>query len=174
MMIPLNLFAYDIIITSILVHTTDEGDENMDLKHIMDTSKRHAPTSHKVKHACIAFVSGGTLAILAQFLFMFYNVMLHIEKATSVSLCIVSIIIVASLLTGFGIYDKAAQTLGGGLFVPICGFANSLTSCAMEGKSEGLIYGIGGNMFKLAGSVLTYGICAAFVFGTIRYMLFGG
>ena len=28
-------------------------------------------------------------------------------------------------------------------------------------------------MFKLAGSVLTYGIASAFVFGTIRYLMFG-
>ena len=36
-----------------------------------------------------------------------------------------------------------------GLFIPISGFANSMASSAIESRSEGLIYGVGGNMFKL-------------------------
>ena len=87
---------------------------------------------------------------------------------------IVTIILITAITTGFGIYDKAAQYCGAGLFIPISGFANSLTSAAMEGKSEGPIYGIGSNMFKLAGSVLTYGIASAFFFGALRFILFGG
>ncbi|MGX8851564.1 SpoVA/SpoVAEb family sporulation membrane protein [Amedibacillus sp. YH-ame10] len=145
----------------------------MNNKNIKDTAMKHAPKSHKLKNTLVAFVSGGTLAIAAQLLFLVYNEVLNVDKDSAVSMTIVTIIIIASLLTGLGLYDKAAQTCGAGLFVPISGFANSLTSCALEGKSEGLIYGIGGNMFKLAGSVLTYGISSAFVFGMIRFLLFG-
>ena len=35
------------------------------------------------------------------------------------------------------------------------------------------IYGIGSNIFHLAGSVIVYGIISAFVFGLIRYLLGG-
>ena len=35
------------------------------------------------------------------------------------------------------------------------------------------IYGIGSNIFKLAGSVILYGIVAAWFFGMIRYLLGG-
>ncbi|MEG1732831.1 MAG: SpoVA/SpoVAEb family sporulation membrane protein, partial [Longicatena sp.] len=108
-----------------------------------------------------------------QALMMFYETIFVLEASKASTLSIVSIIIITSILTGLGIYDKAVQFCGAGLFIPISGFANSLTSCALEGKSEGLIYGIGTNMFKLAGSVLTYGISAAFVFGMLRYLLFG-
>ena len=69
----------------------------------------------------------------------------------------------------FGIYDKLAQIFGGGLFVPISGFANALASSAMECRSEGFIFGIGSNMFKLAGSVIIYGIVSALIFSTLRY-----
>lgn len=55
--------------------------------------------------------------------------------------------------------------------IPISGFANSLTACAMEGRSEGPIYGIGSTMFKLAGSVLTYGIAAAYTLGLLRWVV---
>ena len=96
------------------------------------------------------------------------------EKDMAISISVVSIVVLSAVLTGLGVFDKLAQYCGAGLFVPISGFANALTSCAMEGKSEGLIFGIGSNMFKLAGSVLTYGICAAVLFGMLRYLVMGG
>jgi stage V sporulation protein AC len=49
-----------------------------------------------------------------------------------------------------------------------------LTCAALEGKSEGFIYGIGSRIFSLAGSVITYGVVSAALFGMIRYILFGG
>ena len=138
-----------------------------------ETAKKHVPSNHAGQHAVVAFLSGGALGVVAQILMLSYEQMLGVDQKTAMSMCIVTIILVTSILTGFGVYDKAAQVCGAGLFVPITGFANSLTSCALEGKTEGFIYGIGGNMFKLAGSVLTYGIASAFVFGSIRYLLFG-
>jgi stage V sporulation protein AC len=60
---------------------------------------------------------------------------------------------------------------GAGAFIPISGFANALTSSSIEGRSEGLIFGIGSNTFKLAGSVLVYGISSAVVFSLIYYLL---
>ena len=89
---------------------------------------------------------------------------------------LVTIIFVSALLTGLGIFDKLGQLFGAGTFVPISGFSNALTSAALESKAEGLIYGIGSNMFKLAGSVITYGIVSVSFLGIIRYlfMLIGG
>lgn len=146
----------------------------MDKKHLKDTAKKHVPKQHKGRNAIIAFLCGGSLAIVAQLVSMAFQNFLGVDEKEASTLTIVTIILITSILTGLGIYDKAAQKCGAGLFVPISGFANSLTSCAMEGKSEGLIYGIGTMMFKLAGSVLTYGIASAFVFGLLRYLLFGG
>lgn len=145
----------------------------MDKKQLQDTAKRHAPNAHKGRNAIIAFVSGGSLAVAAQLFMMFMMQSFDLKKDSALTLTVVLVILITALLTGLGIYDKAAQKCGAGLFVPISGFANCLTSCALEGKSEGPIYGIGSTMFKLAGSVLTYGIASAFVFGTIRYLLFG-
>ena len=75
----------------------------------------------------------------------------------------------AAFTTGLGVYDKVAKHAGAGLFVPITGFSNALTSSALECKHEGLIYGIGSNMFKLAGSVITYGIVSAILLSLITY-----
>ena len=49
-----------------------------------------------------------------------------------------------------------------------------MTSAAIEYKNEGFVLGIGANMFKLAGSVILYGVVSAWFFGIIRYLLFGG
>lgn len=146
----------------------------MNGKQLKDTAKKHVPKQNKLKHAVIAFVSGGSLAIIGQFLSMIYKDQLGMDEKSASTLMIVTIIFVTALLTGLGYYDKIAQKFGAGVFIPISGFANSLASCAMEGRSEGPIFGIGSNMFKLAGSVLTYGIVSACVFGALRFLFFGG
>ncbi|MEG0346315.1 MAG: SpoVA/SpoVAEb family sporulation membrane protein, partial [Erysipelotrichaceae bacterium] len=117
----------------------------------------------------LAFIGGGTLSIIAQLLLDLYSN--YLDKDIAVAAMIMTIIFITALLTGIGIYDKAAQHLGAGLFIPISGFSNALTSAAIESKSEGLIYGIGSNMFKLAGSVITYGIVSAYIVAFINYMV---
>lgn len=146
----------------------------MNQEEIKQISKKHAPKQHYIKNEIIAFLSGGILAAVAQIVMMGIQKYFNIDKQMATSIIVVTVILITAILTGLGVYDKLAQHCGAGLFIPISGFANSLTSCAIEGKSEGPIYGIGSNMFRLAGSVLTYGIASAFVFGLIRYLLFGG
>lgn len=124
----------------------------------------------KLGRAIIAFISGGLVAIIGQLIFDIYNKGFNINDKDSISLMLVTIIFITALLTGIGIFDKIAQKTGAGTFIPISGFANALTSSALESKSEGLIYGIGSNMFKLAGSVITYGIVSAYILGILRYI----
>ena len=75
------------------------------------------------------------------------------------------------LLTGFGQYKKIAQFGGAGAAVPISGFSNAVVSAAIEHKSEGYVLGVGGNMFKLAGSVILFGVVSAFVVALIKTIL---
>ena len=93
------------------------------------------------------------------------------DQETSRILATLTMILLASILTAFGIYDKLGQIAGAGTIIPITGFANSVTSSAMEYKSEGIIVGIINNMLKLAGSIIVTGIICAFVFGSIYYLL---
>jgi stage V sporulation protein AC len=50
-----------------------------------------------------------------------------------------------------------------------------MSSSALDSKTEGFVLGIGANMFKLGGTVITYGIVSASLLGVIRYVftLFG-
>lgn len=145
----------------------------MDKKQIKDTAKKHVPKHTKLRSTIVAFLCGGVFAIIGQVLLYVYMHMLKMDEKSALSLVIVTFIFVTSVLTGLGVYDKFAQFFGAGMFIPISGFANSLTASALECRSEGPIYGIGSNMFKLAGSVITYGIVSAFFFGAIRFLLFG-
>ena len=49
-----------------------------------------------------------------------------------------------------------------------------MQSAALEYRREGLIMGLGANMFKLAGSVIVLGVVSAYVFGLIRLLVMGG
>ncbi|MNN88475.1 SpoVA protein [compost metagenome] len=84
-------------------------------------------------------------------------------------------ILISVILTSFGVYDKIAQWAGAGSAVPVTGFANSMCSAALEHRSEGLVLGVGGNMFKLAGSVIVFGTVAAFFVGLLHWIFtYGG
>ena len=83
-----------------------------------------------------------------------------------------TLVFLAVLLSGFGVYDNIAKYAGAGTLVPITGFANSVASPALEFKSEGLVLGLGAKMFIIAGPVIVYGTAASVVYGLIIY-LFG-
>ena len=96
---------------------------------------------------------------------------LTLEEKNANTIMLIIIIVVSALLTGIGIYDKIGQNAGAGSIIPISGFANSLTSSAIESKSEGLILGVLTNMFKLAGAIIVAGIVCSFFVSTIVYLL---
>lgn len=124
-----------------------------------------------IKNAVKAFMIGGTICLFGQLLLWLFVDILKIEKDTSNILMAMVLVFLTSLLTGFGIFDRIGEIAGAGTIVPITGFANSLTSSALESKSEGIITGILTNMFKLAGAVIATGIISAFIVGTVIYLI---
>ena len=140
----------------------------MNIQQIESSVSKKAPAKFKIKNIIMAFVWGGCIGVLGQLVLEGFMSTMNLSLQQAIAPTQMTFIITASLLTGLGVYDRFGQIAGAGLFVPITGFSNSLTSCALESKSEGLIYGIGSNMFKLAGSVLTYGIVSAYVLGLFR------
>ncbi|QVK16997.1 stage V sporulation protein AC [Mycoplasmatota bacterium] len=124
------------------------------------------------KNCFIAFIVGGSIGVFGQGLADLYTNVFNIEKTNANSLMLVTLILLTALSTGFGIYDYLGQFAGAGAFVPITGFANSMTSAALEGRSEGITLGIGANMFKLAGSVIVFGVVSAYILGIIRFIFF--
>ena len=136
--------------------------------------KKYKPKKFNSKNLLIAFLSGGAIGLLSELLVILYSLIPSISKAEASNLMIVTFIFLASFLTGLGIFDNLVDKFKAGLIIPITGFAHSTTSSAIEYKKEGLTTGIGANIFKLSGSVILYGIVSAYIFGIIRYIMFGG
>ena len=82
------------------------------------------------------------------------------------------LVTVAILFTGLGFYDVIARQGGAGSFLPITGFANAMSSAALEFKSEGLILGTSVKMFSVVGPVIVNGIVWSAVAGLLRYVLY--
>ena len=120
-----------------------------------------------------AFLVGGLICLLGEGLGALYGWLLPAYDKTQVgSLVSCTLIVLASFLTGIGIYDKIGYFAGGGSIVPITGFSNSITSAAMEHRKEGIIFGTCANMFKIAGPVIVVGVAVAMLFG-LGYFIVG-
>jgi len=145
----------------------------MEKRQYNDLVSQHQPKESRVQNAIIAFLVGGFVGVLGQLLVEFYSYYLDISSKDASIFMIVTLIFFASLFTALGFFDKWVTFAKCGLIIPITGFAHSMTSAGIEYKKEGPIFGVGSNIFKLAGSVILYGVVAAWVFGLIRFLLGG-
>jgi stage V sporulation protein AC len=118
-----------------------------------------------------AFVAGGLICTFGQGLQWVFMTYFNFDKVTAGNPTSAVLIILAVLLTGLGVYDHMAQWAGAGTVVPVTGFANTMASAAIEHRSEGYVLGVGGNMFKLSGPVITYGVFFAFVVSLIKIIV---
>ena len=140
------------------------------LKDFQKISKEMAPKPQYFKNIILAFIVGGIICTIGQFIL---NIMLRFgkdEEAAKQWLPIIMIFI-GALLTGFGVYDKIASFGGAGTVVPITGFSNAVVSPAIEFKKEGFVFGVAAKMFTIAGPVLVYGIGTSVIIGIIYYIL---
>lgn len=145
----------------------------MSIEEYKSITKKILPKTMTFKKLFLSFFVGGLIGLLAQILIMFYSSFESINYSEASSLMMVTFIFISSLLTGFGVFDKLVTMFGAGLIVPITGFSHSTTSSALEYKKEGLVNGIGSNIFKLSGTVILYGIVSAYIVGIIKIIIGG-
>lgn len=115
-----------------------------------------------------AFFVGGTICLIGQGISWFYMTYFDFTEKTAGDPAVATLIFIAVMLTGFGVYDHIGQWGGAGSAIPVTGFANSIASAAIDYRSEGFVLGVGGNMFKLAGSVIVFGVFSAFVIALVK------
>ncbi|MBL4935964.1 stage V sporulation protein AC [Clostridium sp. YIM B02515] len=140
-------------------------------KEYQKFAKEREPKRPVLKNCIKAFIVGGAICAFGQILqFAFIKYFGFTEKTAGNPASAV-IIILSVLFTGLGVYDHLGQWAGAGTAIPITGFANSIASAAIEHKTEGYVLGTGGNMFKLAGSVITFGVFSAFIVALIKMCL---
>lgn len=134
---------------------------------------RHKAEKHLFRNALIAFFTGGLVGLLGEGVIEILICMLNISRQIASGYMIILFIFLASLFTALGFFDKLVSFCRCGLIIPITGFAHSMTSAFLDYKREGLIYGVGSYAFKLAGTVIVYGVISAWIFGMIRFVIGG-
>lgn len=144
----------------------------MTQQQYQDLAKTNEPSRPVFRNCILAFLVGGFICDIGQAFMMMYEKWFGFTKETASNPTVATLVLISVILTCLGVYDKIAQWAGAGTAVPVTGFANSMCSAALEHRSEGLVLGVGGNMFRLAGSVIVFGAVAAFFVGIFQ-LLFG-
>lgn len=135
----------------------------MDKKKYKEIVDRNTPKENYVKNAIIAFLVGGALGSLSELLLRCYSLWFELPRKESGVLVVLTLILISSILTACGVFDTLVTKVKAALIIPITGFAHSMTSAALEYKNEGLVLGIGSNIFKLAGTVILYGVVSVYI-----------
>ena len=134
-------------------------------------AKAKEPRRPGILNSIRAFIAGGIICTIGQFLQWFFISYFKFTEETAGNPTVAVLIIISVLLTGFGVYDHLAQWGGAGTAVPVTGFANSIAAAAIEHRSEGFVLGVAGKMFKLAGAVIVYGVFSAFIIVLIKIII---
>ena len=137
-------------------------------KYYKKYAKAVATKTDSKKNCTKAFLIGGTISLIAQGLNELYRIWFPNKMAST--LVSVTLIFVTALLTGMGVFDNIAKHAGAGTLVPITGFANAVASPAIDDKSEGLVMGVGAQMFTIAGPVIVYGILTSVLYGFFYWL----
>jgi len=136
-----------------------------------DFARAREPQRPILANCLRAFIGGGIICTIGQGIQWFFMTYFNFDEKTAGDPTVAVLIMISVLLTSFGVYDHIAQWAGAGSAVPVTGFANTITSAALDHKSEGFVLGVGGNMFKIAGPVIVFGVFSAFVVAIVSTII---
>lgn len=131
------------------------------------------PNSPHVKNIIMAFLFGGLICMIGQAIFDISGMLFpDLSMSELGSVQSITLIFITALLTGLGIFDKIGNIAGAGTMIPITGFANAVSSTAIEFKKEGIIFGLSSKMYFVAGPVIVNGITSSVIVGIIYYLIY--
>lgn len=148
-----------------------KNNQTLDPQQYQTLEKQYETKRPVLKNCIKAFFVGGLFCLVGQAITYFYIYFFNFTEQTASNPTVATMVFISMLLTGFGIYDHIGQFAGAGSAVPVTGFGNAVVSAAIEHRTEGFVLGVGGNMFKLAGSVILFGVFSAFVVALIKTLL---
>lgn len=154
----------------LLTQQIDQSKQAYDAQNYQTLVDKVKPKPKVFRNAIAAFFVGGLICAIAQATAMGYlSLGLGSKEANAATTA--TMIFLAALLTGLGVYDEIGRVGGAGSIVPITGFANSIVSAAIEFKHEGYVFGVGSKLFTIAGPVLVYGFITSTLIGLIYYLV---
>ena len=143
----------------------------MEKEEYLKIVKELTPKENKLKNYCYAFIVGGLVGLLGESITLFLECVFNLTTLTASAWTTLIVIFLACLFTGLGFFDNLVSKYKCGLIIPTTGFAHSVMSASLDYKKDGLITGLGSNFFKLAGSVILYGILSGFVMGIVKVII---
>ncbi|MGN0575850.1 MAG: stage V sporulation protein AC [Ruminococcus sp.] len=142
---------------------------NITPEQYSEMSKKASPKSNTKVNLPVAFAVGGAICALGEIIMTIFQ-RAGLDETSAGTWTSIILVGLSALLTGLGWYEKIAKHAGAGTLVPITGFSNSISSSAIEAKSEGFILGVGAKIFTIAGPVILYGCSASVIYGLIYYI----
>jgi len=153
----------------------DAGQNKSEQQHIEKVYNAYimkAMPKTNLGSGCIkAFFVGGLICAIGQGFIQLGMGVMGMKPLDARGFASICLIIIGATLTGIGVFDEIGKFAGAGSVVPITGFANGIVAPAIEHKREGLVIGIGANLFKIAGPVLVCGISASVIYGILYFFL---
>lgn len=129
------------------------------------------PKANAILNMLRAFLLGGIICMLGQALQNIGINVFHLEREEAGIWCSIILVLLSVVLTSANIYPSFANWGGAGALVPITGFANGVCASAIEFKKEGQVFGIGCQIFRIAGPVILYGIFSSWLLGLIYWII---
>lgn len=133
--------------------------------------KQVTPTHNLWANMAKAFVTGGAICLLGQCITAVAMQMFELNEETAAMWCSLLLVLLSVILTSANVYGRLANWGGAGALVPITGFANGVCASAVEFQKEGQVFGIGCQIFKIAGPVILYGIFSSWILGLLYWMI---
>lgn len=130
------------------------------------------PKEDKLKNVLIAFLIGGLVGFFAELLTEILINCYSFEREMAAIWVCITVIFLGSLATALNFFDDLVAKTKMGLILPTTGFAHSIASSALDYKKDGVI-ALGSNFFKLAGSVILYGMVSAFFLSLLKVIIYG-
>ena len=143
---------------------------DMSPKEYQEYVKQKSKKSPIVKDTVLAFLIGGTICVIGQLIrngWTAYGLAAE-DAATATS---ISLVFLSVLLTALNLYNKLGRYGGAGTLVPITGFANAVSSPAIDFRAEGIVTGMAAKMFLVAGPVIVFGTTASVVYGVVLWII---
>lgn len=144
--------------------------EKEEYKRLVKTKDK---TTRLIENAGISFLVGGILGAVYQVMTMWFVDIFEVSMKVACGYSSLVFIAIAAILTGFGVFDTLISKYKFGLMIPITGFAHSVSSALLDYKKDGLVTGLGSNMFKLAGCVILYGTISGFFLALVKVVIYG-
>ena len=140
---------------------------NSEYKKISD---KHSPKSDVWRHTMLAYIGGGAICAAGEIVAQIY-LALGMETVDAYLAVTLTFIALASLVTALGLFDIISNKIYAGTLVPVTGFSNSVTSAAIDTRSEGYVSGVGSKIFTVSGPVILFASLAGTLYGLVYFLI---